>query len=177
MKIMITGWLGSGITEIANLISKKEDIEVFNSNKAIRELIAERGETFQLFETESSSGTFDLDVLLRNKALEYFDEYDNLLIEGRLGLLIHDQTFDLKTFLTASREDRDKHISRQRGISIEKAKSVVQISDRDRKYVFDKMYDKPLDLTEFDLLMNTSTFGYDLVADTITQLSKIKVKN
>jgi cytidylate kinase len=70
MRILITGWLGAGSTEVANKLAALREIEVFNSARAIRDLIAERGESFQIFETETRSGEYDLDYLLRNKTLK-----------------------------------------------------------------------------------------------------------
>jgi cytidylate kinase len=170
MKIMITGWLGAGDSEVASIIRDRRKLLIINSHKAIRDLIRERGETFQLFETESSSGIYDLDVLLRNKALEYLEEEDDLILEGRLGLLVCDQKFDIQSFLTANHEDRAKHVSARRGIALEKAREVVEISDKDRKHAYYKIHDRTLEPSDFDLVINTSGYSFETTAGNIENL-------
>ena len=167
MKVLLAGLLGAGDSEVASKISRGGETPVFNSHRAIRDLIRERGETFQLFETESSSGTYDLDVLLRNKAFEYMEMEDQYIVEGRLGLLVCDHEFDIKIFLTANLEDRAKHVSKRRGIALQEAREVVEMSDKDRRYVFEKINDKPLVPSEFDLTINTSDLSLESTAEVI----------
>ncbi len=170
MKILLTGYLGAGSTEIANMVAEAEKAEAVNSVRAIRDLIRERRESFGIFERESRSGEFDLDALLRNKALEYVESFDNLIVEGRLALLVLDKDFDLKAFLTASEEDRVKHVAARRNISIEKAARIIKNSDKEREQLVEKICDYPLDLTRFDVVLNTSTYGYEGTAHTLRGL-------
>jgi len=173
MKVLLSGLLGAGCTEVAQILAKQKNAKVVNSVEAIKDIIGERGQSFQLFERESRSGEFDLDALLRNKALEYLEEFDNLIIEGRLALLVLDRTFDLKAFLTATLEDRIAHVASRRNIAKEQAAKIVHHSDRERERVVEKLYDQPLDLCRFDVVLNTSTYGFDRAARTLAEFLEI----
>ncbi len=170
MRILVTGWLGAGATEIAEKLAAPKGTEVVNSVRAIKELVVERGESYQIFEKETRSGEYDLDVLLRNKALEYLDFYDDIIVEGRLGLLVLDQKFDIKVFLTGIKEDRIAHVASRRGIDTKKATKVVEYSDREREQVVEKLFDHPLELCRFDLVVNTSSYGMDKSAGLIAKI-------
>jgi len=167
MRILLSGLLGAGCTEVAETLAKQDEAKIVNSVEAIKDLISERGESFQLFDMESRSGEFDLDVLLRNKALEYIDDFDDLIIEGRLALLVLDHAFDLKAFLTATLDDRIAHVASRRKISKEQARKIVQHSDKEREHVVEKLFDYPLDLCRFDVVLNTSTYGFERAAQTL----------
>ena len=170
MKILVTGWLGAGSTEVAERLAGPAGIEMFNSVRAIKDLIAERDESFQIFEKETRSGEYDIDVLLRNKALEYLDEYDDIVIEGRLGLLVLDKCFDVKIFLNATKDDRVSHVAQRREIATAKATKVVDNSDRERRDLVEKLFDHPLELNRFDLVINTSSYGFDKSVDLINSV-------
>ena len=170
MRLLLTGWLGAGCTEVANIIAKSKSFKVVNSYVAIKDLIKERGIPYQTFEQESRSGEYDLDVLLRNKVLEYLDEDEDLIIEGRAALLVLDRKFDLTGFLTAPKEERVRHVAFRREIDLERAAKVVEDSDRERRHLVRKLFDHELDLTMFDVVLNTSRYGYDWVATTILNL-------
>ncbi len=164
MKIMLTGWLGTGCTEVANILAKKKNLLVVNSSRAIKDLVGERAQTFQLFEKESRSGEYDLDILLRNKILEYLDQQEAIIIEGRCGLLVLDHDFDVKAFLTGTKEDRTERIASRRSIEKEQAEKIVEKSDKDRRNVVKKLFDSALELSQFDIVLNTSTYSYEQIA-------------
>lgn len=172
MKVLLTGWLGAGSTEIAQIIAKDLGMEVINSYKAIRDLVRERGESFELFESESRSGEYDIDVLLRNKALEYLEEERDLIVEGRIALLVLDREYDLKAFLTARTEDRVEHVAERRNVAKSKAQKIVEMSDRDRRSVVEKLLEYPLELNRFDIILNTSSYGFARAAATLIELLK-----
>jgi cytidylate kinase len=167
MKVLLSGLLGAGCTEVAETLAKQEKAKVVNSVEAIKDLISERGQSYQLFDMESRSGEFDLDALLRNKALEYIDDFDNLIVEGRLALLVLDHPFDLKAFLTATLDERIAHVASRRKIGKEQARKVVQHSDKEREHVVEKLFDYPLDLCRFDVVLNTSTYGFERAAKSL----------
>ena len=172
MRILITGWLGAGSTEVASMLGALRKIEVFNSAMAIKDLVAERGESFQILERETRSGEYDLDYLLRNKALEYLDEYDGIVIEGRLGLLVLGREFDVRILLTGTESDQISHVASRRGIAAEKASKVVDSSDRERRALVEKLFDHDLELSRFDPVVNTSYYGFDKSVSVIDTISR-----
>jgi cytidylate kinase len=83
------------------------------------------------------------------------------VIEGRLGLLVLDKEFDVRIFLTGTKDDRISHMASRRGIAVEKASKVVDSSDRERRALVEKLFDHELELNRFDLVINTSSYGFD----------------
>lgn len=170
LKIALCGYLGSGCTEVAEILSGKLNLEVVNTSKILT--------TIKDFETLSRSGEIDVDTVIKSK-LEEILQRDNIIVEGRSAFFLLDRKDMIKIFLNASFEERVKHVASRRGISLDEAKEDVVRSDRDRNNIVKRFFKKDApELSDFDFVIRTNmkTFATiaDIIIDVIKGLSSIK---
>ncbi|MEM3174262.1 MAG: cytidylate kinase family protein, partial [Candidatus Bathyarchaeia archaeon] len=124
MKIAICGYLGSGCTEVAEILAGKFGLDVLNTSRILTMI--------KDFETLSRSGEVDIDLIIKNKLEEILQQRDNIIIEGRSAFFLLDRKDIIKIFLNASLEERIRHVASRRGIPLDEAREDVERSDRDR---------------------------------------------
>ena len=171
MKIALCGYLGSGCTEVAEILSGKLNLEVVNTSKILTAI--------KDFETLSRSGEIDVDILIKSKLEEILRERDNIIVEGRSAFFLLDRKDMIKIFLNTSFEERVKHVASRRGISLDEAKEDIVRSDRDRNSIVKRFFKKDApELSDFDFVIRTNmkTFAAiaDIIIDVIKGLSSIK---
>ena len=125
MKIALCGFLGSGCTEIAEILAAKFGLETLNTSRIITSI--------ENLEPLSRSGEIFFDKIIKERLDEILKREDNIIVEGRSAFLLLDREDVIKIFLNASFEDRAKHVAERRGISLEEAKEDVERSDEDRR--------------------------------------------
>lgn len=170
MKIALCGYLGSGCTEVAEILSGKFNLEMVNTSKILTAI--------KDFDALSRSGEVDIDMIIKNK-LEEILQKDNIIVEGRSAFFLLDRKDLIKIFLNASFDDRARHVASRRGIPIDEAKDDIERSDRDRNSIVQKFFKKDsVDPADFDFLIktNSKTFAKiaDIIADVIKGLSTIQ---
>lgn len=164
MKIALCGYLGSGCTEVAEILSGKLNLEVVNTSKILTAI--------KDFEALSRSGEIDVDLLIKNK-LEEILQRDNIIVEGRSAFFLLDRKDVIKIFLNASFEERAKHVASRRGIPLEEAKEDVARSDRDRNSIVRRFFRKDApDLSDFDFVIRTNAKTFATIADVLIDVIK-----
>ncbi|MEM2092058.1 MAG: cytidylate kinase family protein, partial [Candidatus Bathyarchaeia archaeon] len=117
MKIALCGYLGSGCTEVAEILAGKLGLEVINTSRILTMI--------RDFESLSRSGEVDLDLLIKNK-LDEILQRDNVIVEGRSAFFLLDRKDVIKIFLNASLEERVRHVASRRGIPLDEARDDVE---------------------------------------------------
>jgi len=164
MKIALCGYLGSGCTEVAEILSSDFSLETFNTSRILG--------LIKNFNSLSISGEINIDELIKDKLDEILKK-DNIIIEGRSAFIILNRKDVLKIFLNASFEERVKHVAERRGISAEEAKDDVTRSDDERNHLFQRFYGKSCtDVSNYDFTLNTGSKTYSRVAKIVANVIK-----
>jgi cytidylate kinase len=164
MKIALCGYLGSGCTEVAEILAGDFGLETFNTSRILG--------LVENFNSLSVSGEINIDGLVKDK-LDEILKRDNLIIEGRSAFMILNRKDVLRIFLDASFEERMKHVAERRGISAEEAKDDVTTSDDERNHLFQRLYGKNCtDVSNYDFTLNTGSRTHSRVAKIIADVIK-----
>lgn len=164
MKIALCGYLGSGCTEVAEILAGKLGMDVINTSKILTMI--------KDFESLSRSGEVDIDLLIKNK-LDEILQRDNIIIEGRSAFFLLDRKDVVKIFLNASLEERIRHVASRRGIPLDEARDDVERSDRDRNSILERFFKKDeIDPSDFDFSIRTNSKTFARVTDIIAEIIK-----
>jgi len=164
LKIALCGYLGSGCTEVAEILAGKLGLEVINTSRILT--------TIKNFEALSRSGEIDVDLLIKDK-LDEILRRDNIIIEGRSAFFLIDRKDVIKIFLNSSFEERVKHVASRRGISVDEARQDVERSDKDRNGILQKFFKKDrVDPSDFDFSIKTNSKTFARIADIIAEVIK-----
>lgn len=162
MKIAICGYLGSGCTEVAEILAGKLGLEVINTSRILTMI--------RDFEPLSGSGEVDVDLLIKNK-LDEILQRDNVIVEGRSAFFLLDRKDVIKIFLNASFEERVRHVASRRGIPLDEARDDIERSDRDRNGILERFFKKDrVDPSDFDFSVRTNSKTFARVADIIADV-------
>jgi len=164
MRIALCGYLGSGCTEVAEVLASEFGLETYNTSKILASI--------RDFDSLSRSGEIDIDEIIKDK-LDEILKNDNVIIEGRSAFIILNKKGVVKIFLNASFEDRVKHVAERRGISIDNAKDDVRKSDEERDQMFQRFFGRNCtDVSNYDFALNASSKTYSRVAKIIVSIIK-----
>jgi cytidylate kinase len=164
MKIALCGYLGSGCTEVAEVLAGEFGLETFNTSRILGSI--------KNFDSLSRSGEVDLDEVIKSK-LDEILKNDNVIVEGRSAFIILNRKDVIKIFLNTSFEDRVKHVAERRGISAKDAKDDMVRSDEERNYLFQRFFGKScIEVSNYDFTLNTSSKTYSKVAKIIAHIIK-----
>ncbi|MEM2970052.1 MAG: cytidylate kinase family protein [Candidatus Bathyarchaeia archaeon] len=164
MKIALCGFLGSGCTEVAEILAGEFGLETYNTSRILKSI--------RNLDSLSRSGEIDIDEILKNK-LEGRRKMDNIIVEGRSAFMVLNRRDVIKIFLNCSSENRAKHVAERRGISIEDAKDDIRRSDEDRSQMFKRLFGKDCtDISNYDFTLNTNTKTYSKIAKIIADIVK-----
>jgi cytidylate kinase len=162
MKIALCGYLGSGCTEVAEVLASEFGLQAFNTSKIL--------EMVKNFDSLSRSGEIDLDEVVKNK-LDEILRSDNVIIEGRSAFIALNKKGVIKIFINTPIEDRIKHVAERRGIRYEKAKDDVVRSDEERNHLLQRSLGKGCaDITSYDFTLNTVSKTHSRVAKMIANI-------
>ena len=175
--ILLPGQLGAGCTETAEKLAKKLGLEIVNSQRVIREIVAQDRLSFEDLERAALSGEIDLEDTVKSVVLDHISE-GNVVIEGRVAFLVLDNPkVDVKVFLWAPTDFRAKRVSKRRGVSLEEARNAIEESDEDRKSLVYRLYKKDwLDADLYDIVVNTSKWTFDEITEIVEQVYKTRIK-
>jgi cytidylate kinase len=164
MKIALCGYLGSGCTEVAEILAGEFGLETFNTSRILKSI--------RNFDSLSRSGEIDVDKVIRDE-LDEILKNDNIIIEGRSAFIVLNKKDVVKIFLNASFEERVKHVAERRGIRKEGAKDDVVRSDEERNQMFQRLFGKSCtDVSNYDFSLNTDSKTYSRVAKIIADIIK-----
>jgi cytidylate kinase len=164
LRIALCGYLGSGCTEVAEILASEFDLETFNTSRIL--------ESIKNFESISRSGEIDIDETIKNKLNEILKN-DNIIIEGRSAFMILNKKDIIKIFLNTSFEDRVRHVAERRGIHIKDAEDDVARSDNERDHLFQRYFGKSCNnVSNYDFTLNTGSKTYSRVAKIIANVIK-----
>lgn len=164
MKIALCGYLGSGCTEIAEILAGKFGLEIINTSRILTMI--------KDFDKLSRSGEIDIDMIIKSK-LDELLQRDNIIVEGRSAFFLLDRKDLIKIFLNTSLEERIRHVASRRGIPLDEARDDVERSDRDRNSIIKRFFKKDeIDPTDFDFSIRTNSKTFAKVADIIADVIK-----
>jgi len=164
LKIALCGYLGSGCTEVAEILAGKFGLEIINTSRILTMI--------KDFESLSRSGEVDIDLLIKNK-LDEILQRDNIIVEGRSAFFLLDRKDLIKIFLNASLEERIRHVASRRGIPLDEAREDVERSDMDRNSILKRFFKKnEIDPADFDFSIRTNSKTFARVADIIADVIK-----
>jgi len=165
LRIALCGYLGSGCTEIAEILASKFALEIFNTSAVLASI--------RNLESLSRSGEIDIDMAIKTR-LEEALKRDNVIIEGRSAFMFLDRKDMMRIFLNASLEDRVKHVANRRGIPVEAAREDVERSDKDRESLVQRFLRKSrFEATDFDFSINMDSKTFSNIADIIAQVIRM----
>jgi cytidylate kinase len=174
--IAICAHLGSGSTEVAEIVGKRLGFEVYNTDKLLRRIAIDSNLSFEQLASKSISGEVEIDDVLFSYALDILNK-GKVIFEGRSSILVFLAPITLKVFLTAPDYIRAKHVADVRKISYEEAMNEVRISDQDRENLARKMCKVNWqDPQLYDLVVNTGGWKYEDVAELVINAFNMKKK-
>jgi cytidylate kinase len=172
MHIAICGPLGSGCTEVGQLLSKRLGLACVSTSDVVRAFVASFSEGYRELELHVRSGEIDLDAVIDGE-LDEILERGGTIVEGRSGFMLLDNKSVFKVLLVAPLKRRVEHIAKRRGISLEEAKEDIEKSDKERKHMVERLYDKEwLDPINYDLVINVGSKSYEEVAEILVKAIK-----
>jgi cytidylate kinase len=173
--ILIGGELGAGCTEVGELLSKKLGVEVYNTEKLIRNLVSSPTLSFKSLVEKSISGEIELEKVLHSMVLDIVNN-GPAIIEGRSALMALNHDADLKVFLYRDVKDRVKHLAeRRKAEGLEQLEEDIKVSDIDRNSLTEKLFHRNWrDPLLYDLMLNTSKISFEEAASLILEALKGK---
>ncbi len=192
---------GSGCLLVADLIAKKLNIEYFDKN--ILNIAAQKSGICENFFSESDEKkkfdflgrlfslrtTVESEIWnnnnylsgeslfkIQSEIIEDIAKKQSAIFVGRCAdYILRDNKNCLNVFLTADLDDRIRRIAESRNISEQKAKALIERSDKKRENFYNYYTDKKWgDSSSYDLCLNTSYFGIDNCAEIIIDSAKRK---
>jgi cytidylate kinase len=175
MVILIAGELGAGCTEVGELLSKKLGVEVYNTERFIRNLASSPTSSFQILSEKASSGEIEIEKILHSMVLDVANN-GPAIIEGRSALFALMHGASLKVFLYSDMEDRVKHLAEKRKTEdIRQLEEDIKASDIDRNSLVERLFHRNWkDHLLYDLMVNTSKISYEEIASLILETLKLK---
>lgn len=125
----------------------------------------------------AQSGEIDIEDVVKSVVEDHVNE-GNVIVEGRVALLVlKNPNVDVKVFLWAPKNFRAKRIAKRRNVSVERALANIEESNEDRRQLVQRLYKKDwLDADLYDVVINTSKWTFDEVAEIIEMIYKARVK-
>jgi len=175
--VLVAGELGAGCTEVGELLSKALGLEVYNTEKLIRNLVSSPGLSFKALVEKSVSGEIEIEKVLYSMILDLVKN-GPAIIEGRSALMALNQEVDLKVFLYMDVNDRLSHLKEKRKTeNISQLEEDIRVSDMDRSSLVERLFHKNWkDPLLYDLMINTSKIPYEKAASLIIEALKLREK-
>lgn len=173
--LLICGQLGSGCTEVAEILSSKMNMTFFNTEKLLHRLAADLDLSFSGIARKSTSGEVELDESLSGLITSYMHDkhMKRVIIEGRTAFMAFMEPATVKVLLTAPIYVRAHHISKVRGIDYDRAQEDIESSDEDRGQLVRRLWKLDwLNPSLYDLIINTGAWSYEQAATMIEEALK-----
>jgi len=174
MRVAICGPLGSGCTEVGQLLSQRLGIKCVSTSDFVRGIVSDFKESFSEFELHTRSGEVDLDKMIAGELSDLLNLGD-VIVEGRSGFMLIEDVKTFKVLLVASEDERAKHVAKRRGINMDEALRTVQSSDKERKHMVERLFNKDwLNPANYDLVINTRGRNFDYATDIIFRVLELR---
>lgn len=173
--LLICGQLGTGCTEIADIIASRMNMTFFNTEKLLHRLAADLDLSFSGIAGKATSGEVEIDESLSGIITGYMHDrhMKRVIIEGRTAFMAFLEPATVRVLLTAPIYVRAHHISQMRGVNFDKAQEAVISSDDDRSQLVKRLWKLDwLDPSLYDLIINTGAWSYEQVATMIEEALK-----
>ena len=173
IKITVTGDLGSGKSTVCKELNKKFGLQIFSTGTIQRKIAVEMGmSTFELNKYMETHP--EIDQLIDGELVKLSDSAENMAIDSRMAWHFVKNTYDV--FLTtdetvaAQRVVSDKRGPSERYTNVQHALSSLKARKISENYRYKEKYDVDCyDLSNYDLILDTTDVSPDYVADTIMQ--------
>uniref|UniRef100_A0A7C4NNY8 Cytidylate kinase n=1 Tax=Staphylothermus marinus TaxID=2280 RepID=A0A7C4NNY8_STAMA len=164
--IAISGPPGSGKTTQAKLISQYFNLKYFSAGMLFREVARVRGvslEELSRIALEDPSIDIEIDRLSIRECLK-----GDIVLDGHITAWIVGDLADVRIYLTASLLTRAYRISKRDGIPLDRAVREILVRENIQRTRFIKFYGiDPLDLSIFNLVINSDNMGIEETFETI----------
>jgi len=168
--LLLCGQLGSGCTEIADIVAKRLNMTFYNTEKLLHRLAADLDLSFSGIARKATSGEVEIDESIAGLISGYMHDkhMKGVVIEGRTAFMAFLEPAAVRALLTAPEYVRANHIAHVRGIDFERAKEEVVESDEDRGNLVRRLWKLDwLDSSLYDLIINTGAWSYEQAASMI----------
>jgi len=133
-------------------------------------------ESFAEFELHTKSGEVDLDKMIVGELSDTLNLGD-VIVEGRSGFMLIEDVKTFKVLLVASEDECANHIATRRGIGKDEALRTVQSSDKERKHMVERLFNKDwLNPGNYTLVINTRGRYFEEAADIILHALKLHLQ-
>lgn len=176
--ILLAGMLGAGCTRTAEILSNKLNMNFINSEKVFREIVAQERISFADLSLMARSGEIDIEDVVKSVVEDHINE-GNVIVEGRVALLVlNNPHVDLKVFLWAPKDFRVKRVAERRKIDEKEALEAIEESDEERSQLVSRLYKRDwLDADLYDIVINSSKWSFEEIADIIVAAYKAKIEH
>ncbi|BAZ98106.1 MULTISPECIES: (d)CMP kinase [Methanothermobacter] len=171
MIITIGGLAGTGTTTVARILSERMGIPCVSAGDVFRQMAAERELDILEFSRIAEENP-EIDIEIDRRQARLADEHEDLILEGRLSA--HFARADLKVLLIAPFDVRAQRISVRESKDIETVREEIRIRERSEAQRYREIHGIDVDdLEVYDIVINTSRFDAEGVADIILKVTEV----
>lgn len=167
MRITVSGPPGSGTTTLAEAMSSRFDLEHVSSGDVFRSMARERDLSLAEFGRVAEQDP-EIDREIDERQTEIGHENDDIVLEGRLsGWMV--EGADLRVWLDAPVEVRAERVAEREGQTPEEARDEIKEREASESKRYQEIHGIDIDdLSIYDLVVDTSTWDQEGVADVVT---------
>ena len=167
MRITVSGPPGSGTTTLAEALSSRFDLEHVSSGDVFRSMARERDLSLAEFGRVAEQDP-EIDREIDERQTEIGHENDDIVLEGRLsGWMV--EGADLRVWLDAPVEVRAERVAEREGQTPEEARDEIKEREASESKRYQEIHGIDIDdLSIYDLVVDTSTWDQEGVADVVT---------
>lgn len=167
MRITVSGPPGSGTTTLAEALSSRFDLEHVSSGDVFRSMARERDLSLAEFGRVAEQDP-EIDREIDERQTEIGRENDDIVLEGRLsGWMV--EGADLRVWLDAPVEVRAERVAEREGQTPEEARDEIKEREASESKRYQEIHGIDIDdLSIYDLVVDTSTWDQEGVADVVT---------
>lgn len=171
MIITIGGLAGSGTTTAAKILSQNLDIPFVSAGDIFRQMAAERGMDVLEF-SKFAENDINIDTEIDHRQAELAKKSKDLIVEGRLSAYFVDA--DVKVWMIAPFDVRSERISQRESKPVDVVKKEIQIREDSEALRYKEIHKIDINnLDVYDVILNTSSFQANSVAEIIEKVTKV----
>jgi len=171
--ITIGGLPGSGSTTVTRILSAGLGIDYISSGEIFRDLAKERGVTLAEFgkiaELDDS-----IDRMIDERQKKIASRQKDLIVEGRLSGIVIEENVDLRIWLKAPLDVRVERVTERDALDRPTLLTLIKERERSEWIRYSEYYGIDLkDLSVYDLLIDTSRWSAEEIADIILKAAQL----
>lgn len=167
MRITVSGLPGSGTTTLAEALSSRLDLELVSSGDVFRSMARDRGVSLAEFGRIAEEDP-EIDREIDERQREIARERDDIVLEGRLSGWMAEEA-DVRVWLVAPLEVRAERVAEREGQTVEEARAEIEEREASEAKRYEEIHGIDIgDLSIYDLVVDTSTWDADEVAEITT---------